>query len=615
MDIKGFKDRDGNVHQYDYDALSNRPGNIPGGYVDLTGYATEEFVRNKIAEAQMEGGNVDLSGFVRTVNGVAPDGNGNVTVGAPDGNSGTSGLSIFYTKNNLDYDPDSLIAPTALLDKADVETHGRAMQVGDLVLFQNGTLATVTAIDTTTGKVICKAVAKLAASPGSAGLTTAQINALDGMFKVCAYDDSKDVSGAYAAFKTAFGLPDSGGEEPDNPSEPDEPDVPVVTTYTITNNLTDVVSSNTDTSVGANTAYSATLTAADGFTMDGATVTITMGGVDITATAYSNGVVSISAVTGNVVITATAAMQGLAGYTITNNLSGVSNSNTETTINEGGTYTATLTADGSHVLPDVDMGGTITVTMGGVDITNSVYSYKTGAITIAPVTGSIVITVNAANMPAIIEGGLQDFFDYRNAAVNADGDIESVIGNGLILNVGTTEIADDGFILNHNYDPTGTRTDYKAYDGTNHEWTAIFCILMGSSGTYSVPFPNDEIVRTGTNHYPIGNYYNTAGTEVSIASNTAVKNDVVGAMLIGIIRNSATARAFYVAKQNNAAVERVAIFNASDYSDFAYFSPLSYRHRTVSRTVDKAVMTAIYNRALTDEEIAEVVRYIKMEVV
>lgn len=57
------------------------------------------------------------------------------------------------------------------------------------------------------------------------GLTTAQIDALHGMFKVCAYDDSKDVSGAYAAFKTAFGITDSGEEEPDEPVVPDEPEV------------------------------------------------------------------------------------------------------------------------------------------------------------------------------------------------------------------------------------------------------------------------------------------------------------------------------------------------------------------------------------------------------
>lgn len=67
------------------------------------------------------------------------------------------------------------------------------------------------------------------ATPGSGGnaaLSTAQIEALHGMFKVCAYNDSKDVSGAYAAFKTAFGITDESGgeEEPDTPVTPDEPE-------------------------------------------------------------------------------------------------------------------------------------------------------------------------------------------------------------------------------------------------------------------------------------------------------------------------------------------------------------------------------------------------------
>lgn len=47
----------------------------------------------------------------------------------------------------------------------------------------------------------------------NATLTTAQIEALHGMFKACAYDDSKDVSGAYAAFLSAFGITDSGDNE------------------------------------------------------------------------------------------------------------------------------------------------------------------------------------------------------------------------------------------------------------------------------------------------------------------------------------------------------------------------------------------------------------------
>lgn len=51
-------------------------------------------------------------------------------------------------------------------------------------------------------------------------------------------------------------------------------------------------------------AFNVTLTADAGRTIS--SVTVTMGGVDITATAYANGVVTIAEVTGDVVITATA---------------------------------------------------------------------------------------------------------------------------------------------------------------------------------------------------------------------------------------------------------------------------------------------------------------------
>jgi hypothetical protein len=74
--------------------------------------------------------------------------------------------------------------------------------------------------------------------------------------------------------------------------------------YTVTNNLTNVTNSNAETSVAENAAYSARLSVADGHDLD--TLTITMGGVDITATAYQDGSIMIAPVTGDVVITATA---------------------------------------------------------------------------------------------------------------------------------------------------------------------------------------------------------------------------------------------------------------------------------------------------------------------
>lgn len=75
--------------------------------------------------------------------------------------------------------------------------------------------------------------------------------------------------------------------------------------YTISNTLSHCTTSNAATTVTKGDPYTATLMADEFYTLT--LVTITMGGVDITASVYSNGVVSISEVTGALSITATAA--------------------------------------------------------------------------------------------------------------------------------------------------------------------------------------------------------------------------------------------------------------------------------------------------------------------
>ena len=76
------------------------------------------------------------------------------------------------------------------------------------------------------------------------------------------------------------------------------------TTYTITKNLTKCSINNSLNSAVEHSIYSATLTANSGYELSD--VTITMGGSDVTSTAYSNGSITIQSVTGNIVITATA---------------------------------------------------------------------------------------------------------------------------------------------------------------------------------------------------------------------------------------------------------------------------------------------------------------------
>lgn len=72
----------------------------------------------------------------------------------------------------------------------------------------------------------------------------------------------------------------------------------------VTKTLTRVSSSNKEPMIAKNASYTTTLEADSGYTLG--TVTVKMGGVDITNTAYSNGVVNIADVTGNIEITATA---------------------------------------------------------------------------------------------------------------------------------------------------------------------------------------------------------------------------------------------------------------------------------------------------------------------
>lgn len=80
--------------------------------------------------------------------------------------------------------------------------------------------------------------------------------------------------------------------------------------YSVTNTLTNCTSNNSATSVSHGASYSATLTAASGYTLTGATASVKMGGVDITSTAYSAGVITISSVTGAIAITVSAISSG-----------------------------------------------------------------------------------------------------------------------------------------------------------------------------------------------------------------------------------------------------------------------------------------------------------------
>ena len=132
--------------------------------------------------------------------------------------------------------------------------------------------------------------------------------------------------------------------------------------WPVTNTLTHASTSNAAESTPKGGAYSATITAGAGYTLTGATVSITMGGVDITSTAYSSGTISIAAVTGALVITVTAAEQSATSLAVSfTQGSKVFYEDVDTLddLRQYITVTATMEDNTSVVVTDYTLSGTL----------------------------------------------------------------------------------------------------------------------------------------------------------------------------------------------------------------------------------------------------------------
>ena len=171
-----------------------------------------------------------------------------------------------------------------------------------------------------------------------------------------------------------------------------------VKTYKITNNLANCVTNNNATSVSGGSSYAATITVNSGFEL--MNISITMGGTNVTSSVYKyqngNAVINIPNVTGDVVIVAQATATSTepiepVTYTITNNLANCTSSNTTNSVNQGASYSATVTPNSGYELMNV------AITMGDANVTSTVYTYQNGnaVINIPNVTGNVVITIQA----------------------------------------------------------------------------------------------------------------------------------------------------------------------------------------------------------------------------
>lgn len=79
-------------------------------------------------------------------------------------------------------------------------------------------------------------------------------------------------------------------------------------------------------------------------------------------------------------------------YSVTNNLTNVTNSNSASSVLEGESYSATLSVSSDYSLTDVQ------ITMGGSNITSSAYNGESHEIYISSVSGNITITASATKI-------------------------------------------------------------------------------------------------------------------------------------------------------------------------------------------------------------------------
>lgn len=148
----------------------------------------------------------------------------------------------------------------------------------------------------------------------------------------------------------------------------------------ITNILNGCVTSNNATSILKNNSYVATITANEGYTLDGATVSITIGGNDVTNLYYSSGSINIPNVTGDLVITVSA-VSAVTSITavFTQGSAIIYDMDSLDTLKQYLTVTATYSDSTTAVVTDYTLSGTlevgtstITVSYGGKTDTFSV---------------------------------------------------------------------------------------------------------------------------------------------------------------------------------------------------------------------------------------------------
>lgn len=207
---------------------------------------------------------------------------------------------------------------------------------------------------------------------GVPGLTEDQFRTLTALLKLVPY--TEDPAQAWAALYAAFGV-----------------GIPA-TGITLSANML-MMTAGTSSQITATVTPEDTTDVLTWSSSDPAVAEVSDGSVSAVSAGKCTVTASVGAVSASCSVSVSAAMPTY--YSVGYNMTNASCSSTAGSVSMGSSYTAEVTADEGYVLESV------TVTMGGTDITESVYA--DGVISIPSVTGAVVITAAAVQENGWIE--------------------------------------------------------------------------------------------------------------------------------------------------------------------------------------------------------------------